>query len=121
VRTPVRTLESGLFANLFLANGLFSIEQPPGPALKGNIDLGLRFCECFESYGKLVPHGLLTFEWSWNLLLSIRRGDELGIARCENCSICYVFDLLSLPRSACPACLLFGQREAPFALSPAPG
>jgi hypothetical protein len=110
VRTPQRALESGVFANLLLANGLFSVEQPPGPALKGNIDLGHRFCECFETYDVLVPGSSLTFEWGWNLLLTIRRGDELGIARCERCSVCYVFDLLSLPRSACPACLLFGER-----------
>ena len=117
VRTPVRALESGVFANLLLANGLFSIEQPPGPTLKGNVDLGHRFCECFESYDRLVPRGLLSFEWGWNLLLCIRRGDELGIARCETCSICYVFDLLSLPRSACPACLLFRQGDAGFAVA----
>ena len=48
-----------------------------------------------------------------------RSGDELGIARCETCSICYVFDLLSLPRSACPACPLFRQGDTGFA--PAPG
>ncbi len=40
VRTPTRALESGLFANLLLANGLFSVDAPPGPSLKGNIDLG---------------------------------------------------------------------------------
>jgi len=49
----------------------------------------------------------LSFEWCWNLLVSMRRGDELGITRCDACSTCYVFDVLSLPRSACPACLLF--------------
>jgi hypothetical protein len=43
-------------------------------------------------------------------LISIRRGDELGLARCEDCSVCYVFDLLSLPRSACPACRLVEDR-----------
>jgi hypothetical protein len=112
VRTPTRALESGVFTNLLLANGLFSVEQPPGPSLKGNIDLGHRFCECFETYDMLVPRRALTFEWGWNLLTSIRRGDELGIACCETCSIGYVFDLLSLPRSACPACLLFDQSAA---------
>jgi hypothetical protein len=113
VRTPHRALESGVFANLLLANGLISIEQPPGPPLKHNVDLGLRLCECFESFDLLVPRSSLTFEWCWNLLVSMRRGDELGIAHCEACSICYVFDVLSLPRSACPACLLFAQHGAP--------
>jgi hypothetical protein len=117
VRTPLRALESGVFANLLLANGLFSVEQPPGPVLKGNVDLGHRFCECYETYDVLVPRGALSLEWGWNLLISIRRGDELGITRCQTCSICYVFDLLSLPRSACPACMLF-ERKAPLMLTP---
>jgi len=121
VRTPIRALESGLFANLLLSNGLISVEQPPGPNLKGSIELGNRFCECFETYDMLVPGGALTFEWGWNLLLSIRRGDELGITRCQRCSVCYVFDLLSLPRSACPACLLLRQPPVDLAFAPAAG
>jgi hypothetical protein len=107
VRTPQRALESGVFVTTLLANGLLCPEQPPGPPLKNNVDLGQRFCECFESFDLLVPRSSLTFEWCWNLLVSMRRGDELGIARCSTCSISYVFDVLSLPRSACPACLLF--------------
>lgn len=117
VRTPLRALESGVFANLLLTNGLFSIDEPPGPALKGNVDLGHRFCECCEDYSLLVPTSAISFEWGWNLLLTIRRGEELGIARCSTCSVCYVFDLLSLPRSVCPACLLFdaARRREDFA------
>jgi len=110
VRTPQRALESGVFANLLFAHGLFSAESPPGPALKFNVDLGQRLCDCFESFEMLVPRSSLSFEWGWNLLLSIRRGDELGIARCATCSICYLFDILSLPQPECPACLLFAER-----------
>ena len=50
VRTPQRALESGVFANLLLANGLISVEHPPGPPLKHNVDVGHRFCECFETF-----------------------------------------------------------------------
>jgi hypothetical protein len=121
VRTPLRALESGVFANLLLANGLLSLDDPPGPSLKGNVELGHRFCDCFETYALLVPRSTLSFEWGWNLLLSMRRGDELGIARCENCSVCYLFDLLSLPRSACPACLLFRRPLPPLVASAAQG
>lgn len=110
VRTPQRALESGVLANLLFANGLLSVDDPPGPPLKGNIDLGHRFCDCFETFDWFVPRSSLSFEWGWNLLISMRRGDELGIAHCNACSIGYVFDLLSLPRPACPACLLFAQR-----------
>ena len=92
--------------NLLFANDVLSPEQPP-PPLKGNVNLGQRFCDCFESFDYLVPRSSLSFEWCWNLLVSMRRGDELGIACCDACSTCYVFDVLSLPRSACPACLLF--------------
>jgi hypothetical protein len=115
VRTPQRALESGVFAHLLFAHGLLSVEQPPGPPLKNNVELGSRFCDCFETFDELVPRSSLSFEWGWNLLVSMRRGDELGIARCDSCSICYVYDILSLPRSACPACALFAQRGAtPF-------
>lgn len=112
VSTPQRALESGAFANLLLANGLFSVVEPPGPNLKHNVDLGHRFCECFESFAILVPSGSLSFEWGWNLLGSLRRGDELGIARCTDCGVCYVFDLLSLPRPSCPVCMLVGRSPA---------
>ena len=32
VRTPLRALESGVFANLLLTNGLFAVEDPPAAA-----------------------------------------------------------------------------------------
>jgi len=122
VQTPQRALESGVFANTLLANGLFSIERPPGPNLKANVALGHQFCECFESFDLLVPQHSLSFEWGWNLLMSIRRGHELGIARCDTCRGCYVFDLLLLPRPACPTCLLLERRPAvPFELLSAAG
>jgi hypothetical protein len=112
VRTPQRALESGVFVHLLLTFGLLSVEQPPGPPLKSNIDLGHRFCDCFAMFDSFVPRSALTFEWSWNLLVSIRRGDELGMAYCDACSVCYVYDILAMPRAACPACLLFEQRRA---------
>jgi hypothetical protein len=115
VRTPPRTLESGVFAGLLLQNGLLSLEEPPGPVLRGSVELGHRLCECFETFGLIVPRNSLTFEWGWNLLVSMRRGDELGIAHCERCSICHLFDLLTVPRSSCPACILLRQSEAAVA------
>jgi hypothetical protein len=104
IRTPARTLESGVFVNLLLANLLISIEEPPGPALRGSIDLGNRFCECYETHIRVVPKATLSFEWAWNLMSAIRRGDEIGIDRCDRCATAYLFDQLALPRSPCPAC-----------------
>lgn len=112
VRTPARALESGAFTNLLLANGLLSTETPPGPILRHNIDCGHRFCECFETYKLLIPRPILSFEWSWNLLLSMRRGDELALKHCATCSACYIVDMLALPQTQCPGCLLFAQSEA---------
>jgi hypothetical protein len=90
VRTPTRALESGLFANLLLANGLFSVDAPPGPSLKGNIDLGHRFCECFESYACFKGAALL-LEWvkiSDEHPARRRARDRVAAttARCATCS-----------------------------------
>lgn len=117
VRSSARSLESGVFVNMLLANGLFSIEDPPGPRLKGNVDLGHRFCQCFETHRMTVPQPTLSFEWGWNLLRNIRRGDELRLAHCDVCSIAYVYDQLHVPRGDCPACLTLRKvpgRHAPI-------
>jgi hypothetical protein len=120
VRTPLRALESGVFANLLLANRLLRVDGEDSPRLHRNVRLGHRFCECFETYKLLVPRPTLSFEWGWNLLLNIRRGEELGIARCERCTVCYIVDLLALPRSNCPACLVRALNDAPAAGKPSP-
>lgn len=104
IRTPARTLESGVFVKLLLASALVDVAQPPGPALRGNIELGNRFCRCFEVYRAVVPKPTLTFEWAWNLLMTVRRGDEIGIERCACCGTVHLRDLLTLPKTACPAC-----------------
>ena len=108
VRSPDRALESGVFANLLCANELLSMTGNT-PLLERNVALGHRFCECFETYQAIVPRPTLTFEWGWNLLLSIRRGDELGVKRCEACGVCYIVDLLALPGRACPICLVLSE------------
>ena len=105
IRSSARALESGAFVNMLLANGLFSMDDPPGPRLKGNVNLGHRFCQCFEAHKMVIPEPTLSFEWGWNLLQRIRRGDELRLAHCDVCSIAYVYDQLTLPRSDCPACM----------------
>ena len=112
VRTPNRALESGVFTNLLLSNGLLSDDQPPGPTLRNNVEMGHRFCECFETYRILVPQPVLSFEWSWNLLLNIRRGVELGFVQCDECSIYYIIDRLALPKSPCPGCRLANRQPA---------
>lgn len=104
VKSPQRALESGVLANLLIANRLLLGDGDNQPKLQRNIRLGHRFCESFETYLSLISRPALNFEWGWNLLLSIRRGDELGIVRCDDCSICYIIDRLALPKNQCPAC-----------------
>ena len=117
IRSSARALESGAFANMLLANGLFSIEDPPGPTLKGSVKQGHRFCQCFETHKMVVPNPTLSFEWGWNLLRSLRRGDELRLAHCDICSIAYLYDKLRLPRGNCPACRTL--RAVPTGRAPA--
>jgi hypothetical protein len=109
VRNPQRVLESGVLANLLIANRVLRHAGEPQPKLEQNVLMGHRFCEAFETYVALVSRPMLNFEWSWNLLLSIRRGDELGIARCEACAVCYIIDLLAPPGSQCPGCSVLSE------------
>ncbi len=109
VQSPLRALESGALANLLIANRLLFSPNEPQPQLERNIQLGHRFCESFETYLSVTPQPSLNFEWGWNLLLSIRRGDELGIESCDDCPTCYVVDRLALPKNRCPACSMFSE------------
>ena len=104
VCSPLRALESGMLANLLVANRLLRVDGEAQPRLERNVGFGHRFCESYETYMTLVIQPVLNFEWGWNLLLSIRRGDELGLERCDNCLRGYVVDLLALPRNRCPVC-----------------
>jgi hypothetical protein len=108
VSSPIRALESGVFTNLLCANELLNADDCK-PQLEHNVVLGHRFCECYETYRVLVPEPSLTFELSWNLLVSIRRGDELGVMKCEQCGVCYIVDLLALPRISCPSCVVLND------------
>lgn len=109
VRNPQRALESGMLTSLLVANRLLCLNDDVQPRLERNIGLGHRFCESFETYTVLVAQPALNFEWGWNLLLSIRRGDELGLTRCDGCMKGYIVDLLALPRNRCPVCFMLGE------------
>lgn len=106
IESPQRALESGVLTHLLHRGGLFA---PPGcrqPALRRNISLGQRFCDCFEAYQCVIPQPTLSFEWSWNLLQNMRRGDELGLRHCERCGTAHLQDLLAVPATSCPVCTL---------------
>jgi hypothetical protein len=109
VRNPERALESGVLTNLLKANRLLRCDGEPQPDLERNVQLGHCFCESFETYVTFVARPSLSFEWAWNLLQSLRRGDELGIVRCNDCAICYVVDRLALPPASCPGCAMLNE------------
>jgi hypothetical protein len=111
VSNPQRALESGVLVHLMIANRLLSFNGASQPELQRNVSLGHRFCESFETYKALISRPALNIEWAWNLLLSIRRGDELGIERCEDCAFCYIVDRLAMPRSRCPGCACVSWRS----------
>lgn len=112
VGSPLRTLESGVLTNLLAINGLCTLTGSERPVLRNNIDLGHRFCECYETYCGLVGKPSLSFEWCWNLLVSVRRGDELGVDRCNDCRMFHVYDRLAMPRPGCPVCALFALNRS---------
>ena len=109
IKSPQRALESGMLTNLLAANRLLSLSGTEQPRLERNVRLGHRFCESFETYEALVSQPTLSFEWGWNLLISIRRGDELGVTSCPVCARAYIVDLLALPPNRCPTCTLRGE------------
>ncbi len=113
VESPRRALESGVLTNLLALNGLCPLDGGVRPPLRHNIHMGHRFCECYETYRALVGDATLTFEWCWNLLVSVRRGEEIGVGRCANCRIGYVYDLLAIPVTGCPICALFMLANGP--------
>ncbi len=109
IKNPQRALESGMLTTLLAANRLVCLNGEQQPRLQRNVRLGHRFCESFETYIALVTRPTLNFEWSWNLLVSIRRGDELGVASCPTCATAYIVDLLALPPNRCPTCALLEE------------
>jgi hypothetical protein len=106
IESPQRALESGVLAHLLHHGGLFNVPGARQPALRRNIRLGQRFCDCFEAYLCVVPEPSLSFEWGWNLLLNMRSGDELGLRECSVCGTVHLQDLLAVPVTACPVCAL---------------
>lgn len=112
IESPQRALESGVLAHLLLRAGLFNTSGETQPVLRRNIRLGQRFCDSYEAYRCVIPDPTLSFEWGWNLLLSVRCGDELGLRHCEECGTVHLQDLLAVPATACPVCSVIGISEA---------
>lgn len=113
IASPQRALESGVLAHLLHRGGLYTTAGDSQPQLRRNLSLGQRFCDCFEAYLCIVPAPTLSFEWGWNLLQNMRRGDELGLRQCEHCRTLHLLDRLAVPMTACPVCALLPPEDAP--------
>jgi hypothetical protein len=114
VKNPDHQLQSTTLVALFCAGLLLRIDERdrvhscwPRP----DVEFGHRVCRAFETYLLLHDRPLLNFEWAWNLLHSMSRGDELYLASCAGCRGRYVQDAYALDLRMCPACEIETQRR----------
>ena len=114
VKNPYHQLQSTTLVALFCTGLLLRIDERdrvracwPRP----DVEFGHRVCRAFETYLLVHERPLLNFEWAWNLLHSMSRGDELCLARCGECRGRYVQDAYALDLKICPACEIEAQRR----------
>lgn len=101
-----RRLEASAVATLLLASGLLRDAPLESRIEPLPLEIGARFCRAYETYQLLIPSPLLSFEWAWNLYLSLILGEELALAACADCQALYLFDALALNQRECPGCAL---------------
>lgn len=114
VKNPDHQLQSTTLVALYCAGLLLRIDDsdrvhPCWP--RPNVEFGHRLCRAFETYLLFHDRPLLNFEWAWNLLHSMSRGDELYLAVCGDCCSRYVQDAYALDLKSCPACEIEAQRR----------
>ncbi|MEM7279331.1 MAG: hypothetical protein AAF385_14545, partial [Pseudomonadota bacterium] len=68
------------------------------------VEYGHRLCRAFETYKLVHPTAVYNFEWTWALLQSVSRFDELGLSRCGDCALPYIHDCYAIDFKRCPAC-----------------
>jgi hypothetical protein len=114
VKNPDHQLQSTTLVALYCAGLLLRIDEsdrvhPCWP--RPDVEFGHRLCRAFETYLLFHERPLLNFEWAWNLLHSMSRGDELYLAACGDCRARYVQDAYALDLKSCPACEIEAQRR----------
>jgi hypothetical protein len=117
-RTPRVQQESALFGSLCSLLGVVPHREVPDAArtLPG-VARGELLCQAFEAYRALVLSPQISFEHAVFLVTALARGDELLLARCDDCGSLFVADRLSLRGMRCPHC---AQPEAAQAHGSAP-
>ena len=119
-KSPEHRRQAASLAAAFVAGGLFD-PQRGNPRARDPLETGQLLCRAYERYLEMPgepDEPRLSFEWAWNLLASLRAGDELTLAVCERCGGQHVRDLLSLDHEQCPSCLML-PGEAPAVGAPA--
>lgn len=114
VKNPDHQLQATTLVALYCAGLLLRIDEqdrvfPCWP--RPDVEFGHRMCRAFETYLLVHERPLLSFEWAWNLLHRMSRGDELYLASCGECRGRYVQDAYALDLRVCPACEIEAQRR----------
>ena len=107
VSSARRQGEASLLAGLFVQTGVVRLDPDTRalPAIdEAGVTLGAGLCDDFEAYLVLHPEHQLSFEWAWNLHLSLVQKHELQLAWCALCDGSYVRDAYALDYERCPFC-----------------
>jgi hypothetical protein len=65
---------------------------------------GSLLCRAYEAFRILLPDTAISFEHTVFLTIALARGDELQLARCEECAAVNVVDRLALRVPRCSCC-----------------
>lgn len=114
VKNPHNQLEATTLVALYCSGLLLRIGpdnrvSPCWP--RPDVEFGHRVCRAYETYLVLHTEARLSFEWAWNLLLSVSYNDELYLAICMRCHARYVQDAYALDHKTCPACEIEAHRR----------
>ena len=114
VKNPKYQLQATTLVALYCAGLLLRVDDNgrvtacwPRP----DVEFGHRLCRAYETYLLLHDKPLLSFEWAWNLMLSVAYQDELYLATCERCRSNYVQDTYALDLKTCPSCEIQMHRQ----------
>lgn len=107
VKNPGNQLQATTLVALFCSGLLLRIGPQNEVAAcwpRPGVEFGHRVCRAYETYLLLHDDAALSFEWAWNLLISISYNDELYLATCRHCRARYVQDAYALDSGTCPCC-----------------
>ncbi len=97
--------ESSLLASLCsLLGALPSTGTPLSRQALANLSRGELLCQAFEVYHDLVAEPHISFEHLVFLVSALAAGDELTLARCEDCGALTVGDRISFKARHCLHC-----------------